>query len=190
MQRMNGKTRRSVRLLAGWLLPAVLALMVAGCGENGDRGSATSAARNGEAVKKLVSDLSAGKIKAKSASVSATELTVEWPDGERTVHALPQDEFFVSIAPYIDRTHPCVNHSLTGCRGELAGMPFDIRIEDESGAVLLETTAVTPDNGFIDLWLPRNRTFRVTISRDGRTAVSDISTFDGEPTCITTMRLL
>lgn len=44
-------------------------------------------------------------------------------------------------------------------------------------------------NGFIDLWLPRDRKYRMTISQEGRTAQSEISTFESDDTCLTTMQL-
>jgi hypothetical protein len=176
--------RSGARLAAVSASLALALLLAAGCGGSRPESS------NGETIRQLVADLSSGKADAAAASISATELVVTGVDGKRTVYKLPDDAFFVSIAPYIETTHPCEIHSLTGCRGELPNAEFDLLIEDESGGKVLETTAVSQDNGFIDLWLPRNQTFRVTVSRDGRTAVSRISTFDNDPTCITTMKLL
>lgn len=164
---------------------AALLFIAAGCG-----GQDAPAKMDDETLKRLVADLAAGKAAAAAASISSTELIITGEDGKRTVYGLPKDEFFVSIAPYYETTHPCAIHSLTGCRGELPDTAFDLVIEEESGAKVLEMTVVTPHNGFIDLWLPRNKTFRVTISRDGRSAVSTLSTFEGDPTCITTMQLL
>jgi len=48
----------------------------------------------------------------------------------------------------------------------------------------------TFENGFIDLWLPRDKTFNVTIEHNGKVAESVISTFEGDNTCITTMQLV
>jgi hypothetical protein len=46
-----------------------------------------------------------------------------------------------------------------------------------------------PDHGFLDLWLPRNDTYHVAIGHDGKTTGGEISTFEGDDTCITTMQL-
>lgn len=172
------------RRLARLALVLAAVLIVAGCAGN------EPAQVDDQAIKQLVHDLSTGNKPAKAASISSTELMVEHTDGERTVYDLPGDAFFVSIAPYYEVTHPCAIHSLTGCQGELPGEAFDLVVEDETGTRVMETEVVTGDNGFIDLWLPRNGTFQVTISHGDHKAVADIATFEGDPTCITTMQLL
>ncbi|SES06777.1 hypothetical protein SAMN05518684_107104 [Salipaludibacillus aurantiacus] len=53
----------------------------------------------------------------------------------------------------------------------------------------VDETIQSPPNGFIDLWLPRDKTYHVTIEHDGKTVESEISTFEGDDTCITTMQL-
>lgn len=66
---------------------------------------------------------------------------------------------------------------------------FEIKIVDTEGNVILDETRKTEQNGFIDLWLPRDETFEVTITQDDRKVEAEISTFDNDPTCITTMQL-
>lgn len=180
MQPHGCKSRACLMLM----LALAAVLFLAGCAGN------EAAQLDEPEMKQLVHDLSTGARPAKAASISSTRLMVESLDGERTVFDLPGDAFFVSIAPYYEVTHPCAIHSLTGCQGELPGEAFDLVVEDETGTPVMEKTVETGDNGFMDLWLPRNGTFRVTISREGRTAKADISTFEGDPTCITTMQLL
>lgn len=49
-----------------------------------------------------------------SASITSTELKLS--DGEQ-IYTLPLgDKFYLSFAPYEWRTHPCFNHSLSGCQ--------------------------------------------------------------------------
>ncbi|MDV2686884.1 CueP family metal-binding protein, partial [Alkalihalophilus lindianensis] len=43
---------------------------------------------------------------------------------------------------------------------------------------------------FIDLWLPRNKTYQMKIELDGKKVESGLSTFNDDPTCITTMQLM
>lgn len=140
-------------------------------------------------IKELIEEYSGDKTTKQSASVTATELIITEDDGEETTYDLPEDEFFVSIAPFINETHPCTNHSLTGCQGELTSESFDVYIEDSEGNVLYQEVKKTGANGFIDLWLPRNDTFIVEITQENKRTEEELSTFDDSPTCITTMQL-
>lgn len=123
-----------------------------------------------------------------TASITSHKLIVK-DSGKETTFDLPNDEFFVSIAPFIKTTHPCEIHSLTGCQGELVKEDFDVYIQDEDGNVVVDETMTSLENGFIDLWLPRNGNFQVKITHDDKSVESNISTFEGDNTCITTMQL-
>ncbi|RCX23635.1 hypothetical protein DFP94_1011237 [Fontibacillus phaseoli] len=141
-------------------------------------------------IKQLVQDYSTRMKVADSASITSHKLTVS-DEGEGTsTYDLPQDEFFVSIAPFVESTHPCEIHSLTGCQGEMADQEFEVNIVDDEGNTVLNQKMKTYGNGFVDLWLPRDKTYKVKISHDGKTANSEISTFEGDNTCITTMQLV
>ena len=140
-------------------------------------------------IKELVHDYTIGNMEAASASITSSELIITDENENETAYDLPEDEFFVSIAPYHSETHPCDIHSLTGCQGELVNEDVEVQIIDSSGDVVLDEMKQTEANGFIDLWLPRNDTFEVTITQDGKSTSSEISTFDGEKTCITDMQL-
>lgn len=144
---------------------------------------------NTEDIKELVQYYSQEVIEDESASITSTELIVTHSDESETIYPLPEDEFFVSIAPYIDVTHPCLNHSLTGCQGELVEEEFEVYIEDMEGNVVVDDTLKTEANGFIDLWLPRNSEYKITINHNGKTVESEISTFEEDGTCITTLQL-
>lgn len=78
---------------------------------------------------------------------------------------------------------------MTGCQGEMVDEEFDVYIEDTEGNVILDQKLISPANGFIDLWLPRDKTYHVTIVHDGKTVASELSTFEGDNTCITTLQL-
>lgn len=121
-------------------------------------------------------------------SITSHELIVTDDRTERK-YDLPEEDFFVSIAPFINETHPCAIHSLTGCQGELVENEFNVYIEDDEGSVIVNKTMTSLDNGFIDLWLPRNQNYHVKIEHDEGVAETEISTFEGDDTCITTMQL-
>lgn len=140
-------------------------------------------------VKELVHAYTVGDEQAATASITSSELIVTEENKEVKTYNLPEDEFFVSIAPFVNTTHPCDIHSLTGCQGELVEEDFNVHIEDSEGNVVLNEKKKSETNGFIDLWLPRNDTFTVTIKQDDKETTSEITTFDGDNTCITTMQL-
>lgn len=140
-------------------------------------------------LKQKVQAIGSGELPARSASIDARQLTLVADDDTQTRFALPEDEFFVSIAPYLEHTHPCAIHNLATCRGELPEESFAVRVVDASGQVVIDETMTSQANGFIDLWLPREQVFQVTIVRDGQSAESELSTFEEDPTCITSMQL-
>lgn len=140
-------------------------------------------------IKQLVHDYSVGNLKNGSASITSQQLIVTDKNSNQVTYDLPKDEFFVSIAPYIHQTHPCEIHSLTGCRGEMANEEFHVYIENTEGNIIVDKKMKTYANGFIDLWLPRNETFTITITKDEKSAQSEISTFEDDQTCVTNMKL-
>lgn len=140
-------------------------------------------------IKELVHDYSMGNFTNHAASISSEQLVVTNSDESKLTYELPENEFFVSIAPYIENTHPCAVHSLTGCRGEMVDEDFIVYIEDTEGNVILDKTLKSQSNGFLDLWLPRDKSFRITITHDDKIAQSEFSTFDDDDTCITTIQL-
>ncbi|MBU9714385.1 CueP family metal-binding protein [Evansella tamaricis] len=140
-------------------------------------------------LKQLVHDHGVKNIENQVASITDQELIVTHSDETQTVYTLPEDEFFVSIAPYINETHPCTFHNLTGCQGEMTEEEFQIYIEDTDGNVVMNDTVTSLENGFIDFWLPSDNTYHITIAYDTMTVEAEFSTFEGDATCITTMQL-
>lgn len=141
-------------------------------------------------IKQMVEDYTVGNVEAASASITSSELIVTDDKQDETRYELPEDEFFVSVAPFKTETHPCDIHSLTGCQGELVEEDIHVYIEDSAGNVVVDEVMQTEANGFIDLWLPRDETYNVTMTLDGLETTAEITTFDGDNTCITTMQLI
>ena len=122
------------------------------------------------------------------ASVRTNELVVT--DGARDVVVpLPEDEFYLSVAPYVAATHECFYHSLTTCQGELSDTPIDVIITTTSGEVLHDGQVTTFDNGFAGFWLPRGSHGTIELDHDGRSTTIPFSTDDDAPTCVTTAQL-
>lgn len=124
-----------------------------------------------------------------TASVRADELLLSAGDEEVAV-PLPEDRFYVAVAPYADSTHECFYHSLTTCQGELADAQVHVRVvEDGTGEVLLDEDVTTFGNGFAGLWLPRDIRGTLQVTHEGRTGEVAISTDAEAPTCVTTLQL-
>lgn len=176
----NVKIKMNLRL---GIILVIIAVFSTACSDGGED------AASDKDIKELVHDYSVGNIEAEAASITSSELMVKDENQEETAYELPEDEFFVSIAPFVNETHECDIHSLTGCQGELVDTEFEVYIEDSAGEVIKDEEMKTEANGFIDLWLPRNETLTVTITQDGEESTSEITTFDGDKTCITDMQM-
>ena len=126
------------------------------------------------------------------ASIRPDELLISDATGAEASLPMPDDAFYVSVAPYVDSTHECYFHSLTTCTGEMRSETVHVlAAEVGSGEVLLDQSMVTFDNGFVGLWLPRGVEIDLTITSDGREATERLSTDDAEDaTCVTTMQLV
>lgn len=103
---------------------------------------------------------------------------------------LPSGQFYLSFAPYIQQTHPCANHNLITCRGELKNESFVVKIIDlRTNTIFLETTIQSSSNGFAGIWLPANNDYQMTVTYGDLTATEVISTFSTSHTCLTTLKL-
>ena len=124
------------------------------------------------------------------ASVQPEALVLTDDQERETRLPLPEDEVYISIAPYRDQTHDCYFHSLTTCLGELASEEVQVTLTGADGEVIIDEARQTYDNGFIGLWVPRDTEVTLTIAHEGQEANARISTMnDDDATCITTMRL-
>jgi ABC-type uncharacterized transport system auxiliary subunit len=90
------------------VLPAILFLSVvlAGCGQKDSNEASSFKANEVENIRELVQDYSLRNIKDESASITSQQLIVEKSDGKELVYDLSAEDFFVSIAPFINQTHP------------------------------------------------------------------------------------
>lgn len=122
------------------------------------------------------------------ASVQPDQLLLMDEDTELTM-ALPDDLFYLSVAPYVSSTHDCFHHSLATCQGELVEQEMQVTVLDDSGEVLVDEEVTTYTNGFAGFWLPRGSSGTIEVDYDGLSGVAEFSTDDDAPTCLTTLRL-
>ncbi|MEP7740380.1 CueP family metal-binding protein [Nocardioides sp. 31GB23] len=124
------------------------------------------------------------------ASVQPDAVVVTDDQGREARLPMPEDQVYVSVAPYVDQTHECHFHSLTTCVGELGDERVDVTLTTADGEVLVDETRRTYDNGFVGLWVPRDLDATLTITHDGRTGTAPITTRNpDDPTCVTTLQL-
>jgi hypothetical protein len=122
-------------------------------------------------------------------SVRADELLVSSGEEEHSM-PLPEDKFYVSMAPYVDQTHECFYHSLTTCLGEMQAEEVQVEIvEDGATEPLVDETVTTFDNGFAGFWLPKDVEGTIRITSGDKEAEVDFSTDAEAPTCLTTVQL-
>ena len=145
---------------------------------------------NGMDAKDILNALATNTVDASEFSVSVNDkyLTLKTSNDE-VVLDMPSDEYYLSIAPYITMTHECMFHSATGCQGELDHEQFHIYFEDDEGNIIINQMFESSDNGFIDLWLPRNIEGMMVITFNDLEVEREISTYQGDKTCETTMQL-
>ncbi len=72
-----------------------------------DTDSSASDEKEAENIKEMVQDYTIGNLKAESASITDKHLIVTDSNSDegKVAYSLPEDEFFVSIAPYVNKTH-------------------------------------------------------------------------------------
>ncbi len=123
------------------------------------------------------------------ASVHYDEVTLD--DGT-TQATLPLDgeEFYISVAPYENRTHDCYFHSLGTCQGELANTDVHVTVVSEDGETLVDEDATTYANGFVGFWVPKDVKGTVTVTKDGKTGEVGFSSDKEGATCITTLQMV
>ncbi|WP_193103568.1 CueP family metal-binding protein [Brachybacterium sp. FME24] len=176
-------------------------LVLVGCASTGtDTGSASGndllrdLGFDGMNGREIIDELEALPIDQRPADVLAAvhpdELALSDASGREARIPLPDEEFYVSVAPFLEVTHDCHVHSLTTCTGELPDQNFEVLVTDASGEALLEHVITTNPNGFFGMWLPRDRSLTLTCSQDDMSATTALSTRGDEAaTCLTTLQL-
>lgn len=182
-------------------LAAAVALAVTGCAtvkteDNAEASHAVPLVRHGLAgldAREMIERLDTMPVAERPADLLASvqpESLVLTSDDQTTSVAMPDDEFYLALAPYEDRTHECYFHSLTTCLGEMQNEEVRVFVTDQTGGTVLDETRTTYDNGFLGIWLPRGLSGVLTVEHAGKTATSPISTGDDDLTCLTSLRLV
>lgn len=125
------------------------------------------------------------------ASVRPDELILIDKNKQQVTMPIPQDQFYLSFAPFKTQTHDCHFHSLTTCLGEMQNEEVKVTITDtKTGDKIIDKAVKTFDNGFVGVWLPRGIEATLSVEQGELSATSKISTATSEDaTCLTTMQL-
>lgn len=192
--------RYPLQSLPAALILAALTLLVTGCAapaddEGSSRGPGLLAAYGLEGLdaREVIDTLEAMPVDERPKDLVASvrpDVLLLSDDSSEVTLPMPDDAFYVSVAPYVAQTHECTFHSLTTCQGEMRNTAVRVRVEDRSaGTTLVDETLTTHDNGFVGLWLPRDVDATLSVEADGRTTSVPLSTTDDDLTCVTTLRL-
>lgn len=123
-----------------------------------------------------------------NASINSESLIIK-DNRDQVKINLDEDLFYLSMAPYFNQTHPCGIHSLITCRGELNNETFKVKITDATtNEVIMNKSMTSYNNGFIGVWLPKDKTFNIEIEKDGYNVNTTIETSSGSNTCLTTIK--
>lgn len=122
------------------------------------------------------------------ASVTPNDLALTAPAAELTL-PLPEDSFYLSIAPYMEQTHECYHHSLTTCLGELSNENIHVEIVDDAGEILVDEQTTTFDNGFVGFWVPSDTQGTIEITHDDMVGTTQFTATEESATCITDLQL-
>ncbi|RXI96221.1 hypothetical protein DS745_20995 [Anaerobacillus alkaliphilus] len=80
--------------------------LLMGCNSGDNNEASTETVNETINIKELVNDYSFGNQSALKASITSQQLFVTESAGSEIIYDLPANEFFVSIAPFINETHP------------------------------------------------------------------------------------
>ena len=122
------------------------------------------------------------------ASVQPDELVLVSATEEKALE-LPEDLFYLSIAPFVDQTHECHYHSLTTCVGELSEEDVQVTVTDHSGEVLVDEQRTTFNNGFVGVWVPTGTSGTIEIDYADLTGSTEFATDAEAATCLTDLQL-
>ena len=142
---------------------------------------------DGLTVVEIVNTLDQQSNELESLNASITPDTLILMDGDKDYSFdLPEDQFYVSFAPYINQTHPCTQHNLVYCQSELTNQVIRVLITQTDGTVLIDQDYTTMANGFVGLWLPKNIDASLQINYQDLSVTIPLTTNPDSDTCITT----
>ena len=137
-------------------------------------------------AERIISDINKGKNTEYTLFATSNLLTLK-KGNSKMQYTMPKEKFYLAVAPYINNTHSCSIHYLSGCISEMKNKTFNVTVTAKNGNIIYNNEVHTLENGFFELWLPRDLTAAtIQVEYQGRKAATKISTQNGDPTCLTT----
>ncbi len=109
-------------------------------------------------------------------------------DPEINQHYDRSDMFFLAVGVYANETHPCPKHS-DGCDAEFKNVALNYTIISDNGEFILQDSAMTGENGFFDLYLPKGKYYIATFTVEDKSGVGIITTRGGSSNCLTEIQV-
>lgn len=149
---------------------------------------------DGMDAREIINDLEALELDERPEDVKAMvhpyDLVLSDASGETSKLPLPEHQFYLSVAPFLKTTHECHFHSLTTCVGELQDQAIDVLVTDPDDDTVVDGFLTTAPNGFLGLWLPRNRDLTIQCTLEGKSGSAEFPTYGEEAaTCLTTLQM-
>src|SRR5699024_8279756 len=104
---------------------ALTMMVLAACGGEDTNQAETNLDTN--ELKDIMNDYTVDDLVDDAAAITSLELGVE-EDNEEVVYEVPEEEFCVAIAAFINETNEGAVHSLSGCQGVLDEEDLDVMI--------------------------------------------------------------
>lgn len=115
------------------VLILIMTVILTGCSDS----SATERFGSKD-IKEIIYDYSVEETTDQLVYITPTQLVIKDIDDKEISYDVPKGEFLVSIAPFINQTHPCATHYIVGCQGELDNQDLDFYIEDMDGNLVYD----------------------------------------------------
>jgi hypothetical protein len=99
------------------------------------------------------------------------------------------DMFWLSVGPYQNNTHSCVNHNVLSCEAEFKGKNIIFHIKSQDSSFEMNGSGFTTSQGWLDLYLPKNQKYIAEFEVEGLKGSGILTTSPDSPTCISTIQV-
>jgi hypothetical protein len=99
------------------------------------------------------------------------------------------DLFYLSVGLYAVNTHDCYYHNPATCDAEFKSKQVKYNITSLDSNYGVSGVERTTDKGWLDFYLPNSQRYQVEFEVDGLRGAGFLSTKEGAPTCISTIKV-
>jgi hypothetical protein len=99
------------------------------------------------------------------------------------------DMFWLSVGPYQNNTHTCIDHNVLSCDAEFKGKNIMFHIKSQDSSFEMNGSGFTTSQGWLDLYLPKNQKYTAEFEVEGLKGSGILTTAADSPTCISTIRV-